>query len=583
MNRGDPAALPNIVRAGAVREGAGKLTEEARKASEQTPRPSATASGTVKRAAHRLETDPERFRIPTRLEDLFEGGASRLDQVVAVRRALYRTLPVSVGGHIAEFVHRATYAEIAERLRGGDLGLWCAGASFVFQRALESLGFRAWTLHVGFDDDLTHAVTIVDVEGEFLLQDSYLNESCGVDVRQVLPKLQIGEAPPMHRETRDRKIHLIPANGENTENLDWCVRNAEMELPPVNGLRRFVLVPQSHRDQVMKSWTGRNFERLRSLALPQDNIFLLLNPIGMFDGAGFETLPSRMPIIGEWLEKGGRTLTQELDALERSGIAPERSDEAPSADRRDVIAGLTELTVAGSKAELALREGRALHAAEIEAATALARAERQRHRVEIEALVKGGDEERARFACETESLMTRGVEERARHAAEIDEVRARFARSAAEHDQTASALRVLEGNHATLLHALQEFELRVAAVEQARGDAEYARADAERRMVALDRRSGELEMAAKQIAAELTIVDVFEGVDVVTKALAGVRKLVGELHAAVTRTKLVEKELAALREQRISMTGEIAHLSAIVNRSRYLRWRRKLASLFRGG
>lgn len=486
------------------------MTEEYRrvddaKTSDETPAASGAAAAEVRN-----------FAVPARAELMVSAGQSKFEQIVAVRRALYQALPVAMGDKILDPDPKKSYRELAEDLKGGDVAVWCAGSALIYLRALEELGFKGWIFHFGFTDDLTHAVTLVDVDGVIVVQDVYLNEGVNADIRQILVALERGEGPPTHHETRDRKVHVIHEDYDDKIDLEWYERSAQYELPPLGAYRRFVLGPHVHRDRVTKSWTGRNARRLAKVGLPRDNAFLMLNPIGIYDGVDFFPEPSAMPVIKEWIEGGGVTLARRIGEVE------ERTDPL----LRNIKALNEKLGSITAERERAIAEARSARAFALFAA----RQQRQHEKL------------------------------------------------ASERDTMAEMAKSLRADVATMANAIRQLEDNQAALEAKLTEATRAEA-------ALREENKELTQAALLSAAELNRLlpeperrpSPQSPSDAAHRALAYARRIAGLFLEQSTREKVLANETRCLQREQAALHQEVLQLSGIINKSRYLRFRRRLA------
>ncbi|MGD9968710.1 MAG: hypothetical protein AB7T59_19485 [Hyphomonadaceae bacterium] len=143
---------------------------------------------------------------------------------------------------------------------------------------------------------------------------------------------------------------------------------------------------------------------------------------------------------------------------------------------------------------------------------------------------------------------------------------------------------------AALQQKVSELAQAIADVEVRRQDLEAALEASQQRRKHLAEENEELVELARQTAAELATLTPGENggaaahtpVDAAARALRDARKAAGMMQASLTRERLLQNEKSQLEQERESMRGELVHLSAVVNRSRYLRWRRRLLQWLTG-
>jgi hypothetical protein len=215
-----------------------------------------------------------------------------------LRRKVYRQMPVATCNRIAELDHRTSYADMATALEQGKLGVLSGGAALALWRACSERDLRAWCYEFGFPASLTHTVTIVEIDGVLEVHDAFFNLSYPLGFDDLLASLRDGDAVGGKREVRDRKIYIADPTGEPEQIIRWLEANADRELKPVDGLRRFELlwnpeaftatypgIPTVSRDLVIRGYPG-------------DLQFLMLHPVAVFDGENQHRDRATMPLIG---------------------------------------------------------------------------------------------------------------------------------------------------------------------------------------------------------------------------------------------------------------------------------------------
>jgi DNA repair exonuclease SbcCD ATPase subunit len=189
-----------------------------------------------------------------------------------LRRKVYRETPAATG------------------LPGGStaLALW---------RAVTKKGFRAWCYEFGLASSLTHTVTIVEADGILRIHDALFNLTYPLAFHDVLDALRDGRPVAAKTEIRDRKIYLADPAFASEAAVKWLEANAERELDPIDGLRRFEVL--WNIEAFIATFPGLEaaYQDLEERGYPRDLRFLMLHPIGMFDGKKSHTDPSTMPLL----------------------------------------------------------------------------------------------------------------------------------------------------------------------------------------------------------------------------------------------------------------------------------------------
>jgi hypothetical protein len=214
-----------------------------------------------------------------------------------IRRKVYRETPILNGSDS----------------RSTALALW---------RSFTKQGFRAWCYEFGFRDSLTHTVTIVEVDGILPVHDAFFNLSYSDDFHEVLDGLRGGIPIAPKAETRDKKIYVADPALEAETALCWLEANADRELAPVNGLRRFEVLWNLEAFTAIAPSIEAAYRELEERGYPRDLRFLMLHPIEMFDGDEPHRDPSTMPLLAgrdlhspfATLRVEAKRMSQELDA-----------------------------------------------------------------------------------------------------------------------------------------------------------------------------------------------------------------------------------------------------------------------------
>src|SRR5207249_6683821 len=137
---------------------------------------------------------------------------------------------------------RMSGADIAAVLQPGKLGVPARGSAFALRRACSDRGLRAWCYEFGFPATLTSTVTVVELDGVLQVHDGFFNLSYPLGLNGLLECLRNGRAVAGRREVRDRKLYIADPAVEPETTMHWLEANADRELEPRDGLRRFELL-----------------------------------------------------------------------------------------------------------------------------------------------------------------------------------------------------------------------------------------------------------------------------------------------------------------------------------------------------
>jgi hypothetical protein len=204
--------------------------------------------------------------------------------VKKARRKAYREIPVAGRGRIADLDHRMSYAEMRAALARSNLGVLSAGAALALWRACHEGGLRAWCYEFGFPESLTHTVTIVEIDGVLTVHDPFFNLSYPIGLHDILDSLRNGIAVTGKQEIRDRKLFIADVASEPEQTVRWLEAEAEVELEPLDSLRRFRLFWNLEAFFATDPSVPAAFRDLVAHGYPEDLQFLMLHPIAVFDG-----------------------------------------------------------------------------------------------------------------------------------------------------------------------------------------------------------------------------------------------------------------------------------------------------------
>jgi hypothetical protein len=219
-------------------------------------------------------------------------------QVRKLRRKVYRQMPVATCNRIAELDHRTSYADMATALDQGKLGVLSGGAALALWRACSERDLRAWCYEFGFQESLTHTLTIVEIDGVLEVHDAFFNLSYPLGFDDLLASLRDGDAVSGKREVRDRKIYIADPACEPEQAVRWLEANADRERKPVDGLRRFELLWDPEAFTATYPGIHAVSRDLAARGYPGDLQFLMLYPVSIFDGENQHRDSATMPLIG---------------------------------------------------------------------------------------------------------------------------------------------------------------------------------------------------------------------------------------------------------------------------------------------
>ena len=340
--------------------------------------------------------------------------ASRL--LRKLRRKVYREVPIATWNRVAEVDWRGSYDSLISTFRRGDCGVLSGGAALALWRAATDAGFRAWCYDFGFPESLTHMVTVIELDGRLRVHDPFLNLGYRADFYEILEGLRADRLPDIRCETRDRKIYVMDPSCKSQLTADWLTAHADRELDRVGSLRRFEVLWD--RDALLATLARPEavYRDLETRGYPADLSYLMLHPIGVFDGGAHHQNPETMPLIGgrdlrspvAGLRAAMQQLTQAL-AVERDQLA-----------EKSAISGRLESELAEARSQLLAASGEAeqLSAQSVQLRAALDDGSRQ-WVAERQALSQGNSALEERRAVLEAEL----AEATARHAAATEEAR----------------------------------------------------------------------------------------------------------------------------------------------------------------
>jgi DNA repair exonuclease SbcCD ATPase subunit len=151
-------------------------------------------------------------------------------------------------------------------------------------------------------------VTIAETGGVLQIHDAFFNLTYALGFHEVLEALRDGRPVDAKTEIRDRKIYVMDPAFESEAAVRWIEANADGEVVPANGLRRFEVL--WNEEAFIATFPGIEaaYQDLEERGYPRDLRFLMLHPIEMFDGEKSYGDLSTMPLLA------GRDLVSPLAA-----------------------------------------------------------------------------------------------------------------------------------------------------------------------------------------------------------------------------------------------------------------------------
>src|SRR6516165_9191556 len=185
-------------------------------------------------------------------------------------------------------VYRETSAGTRSTGRGTALALW---------RAVTKKGFCSWCYEFGLAGGITHTVTIVETDGVLQIHDAFFNLTYPLGFYDVLDALRDGRPVAAKTEIRDRKMYLSDPALESEAAVSWLEANADRELDPIDGLRRFEVFWNLEAFIATCPSIESGYQDLEERGYPRDLRFLMLHPIEIFNGKKSHTDPGTMPLL----------------------------------------------------------------------------------------------------------------------------------------------------------------------------------------------------------------------------------------------------------------------------------------------
>jgi DNA repair exonuclease SbcCD ATPase subunit len=237
-------------------------------------------------------------------------------------------------------VYRETPAATGSRGRETALALW---------RVFTKKGFCSWCYEFGLAGRITHTVTIVETDGVLQIHDAFFNLTYPLGFHDMLDALREGRPVAVKTEIRDRKIYLADPAFESEATVSWLEANADRELAPSGGLRRFEVLWNPEAFIATCPGIEAAYQDLEERGYPQDLRFLMLHPIEVFDGKKSHADPSTMPLLA------GRDLASPLAAARVTvrRVSRELASERERSAEKDAIISRLESERGAAQSDLA--------------------------------------------------------------------------------------------------------------------------------------------------------------------------------------------------------------------------------------
>ena len=330
-------------------------------------------------------------------------------RVKKLRRKAYRELPVATSNRVVEVDRRMSYREIRTIVQQGHFGVGPAGAALALCRACSERGLNSWCYEFGFPQILTHAVTVVETDGVMRVHDPFFDLGYPVALNDLLESLLHGNAVTAKRPARDRKIYILDPRREPEGTVRWLEANADRELEPEGGFRRFELAWSAEAFCSTSASVRAVHSLLADRGYPSDLQFLMLHPLSVFDGQHDHRDPRTMPLVG------GRDLRSPAAALrvaERK-LAAERASGAEQA-----------ATIERLEAEIARANSHVAELATARDAAALASAAEREAWLQQKVALQAGRSALEGELAKTRSQLSAAIDLRAQRDSQIAQLRA---------------------------------------------------------------------------------------------------------------------------------------------------------------
>src|SRR5262249_1406472 len=102
---------------------------------------------------------------------------TKIEKVRALRQYVYQHTPVAwaekflIHDQVVDLPLQEAYS-LFDKTIGG---VWCGGTAIMLSRVFKAAGFSSWLYNFGVIDGPSHVTTLVEVDGNIIVQDAYFN------------------------------------------------------------------------------------------------------------------------------------------------------------------------------------------------------------------------------------------------------------------------------------------------------------------------------------------------------------------------------------------------------------------------
>lgn len=163
-------------------------------------------------------------------------------------------------------------------------GVWCSGTAIMLVRVYKAAGFNAWIYDFGQKDVLTHATTLVEVDGKVYLQDAYLNfeymdsKGAPIEFLDVVKRVRDGRPPLVRSQVQTKKAFFT--NQSNAEEWVGIHKDKMTCTPEARGLECEAPITLSRFLEVF-FLMDKTYDFLEARGWPRQVDYLLLYPMGV--------------------------------------------------------------------------------------------------------------------------------------------------------------------------------------------------------------------------------------------------------------------------------------------------------------
>jgi hypothetical protein len=206
-----------------------------------------------------------------------------LEKVRALRRYVYLHTPLAwterflIHDQVVNLPLKKAYTIFEKEKEGG---VWCGGTAIMLSRLYKAAGFNSWVYNFGAIDGPSHVTTLVEVDGEIILQDAYFNIEY-VDAGMPVPFLELissirNRAAPTPQTEPSSRIVLFQDLAEAEKVIGPGTNKCQTEIA---GVRCSAAISLSHYLDLDEE--RDLYEFLESRGWPRQFEYLMLYPISV--------------------------------------------------------------------------------------------------------------------------------------------------------------------------------------------------------------------------------------------------------------------------------------------------------------